>query len=84
MRKTITIQAHYIADTWGIKDEGGVLTAFVRFVRSDDPSEYYRYGNDADAYQAFEEEGFTKTASFATYAECYKWLKENAEDSVGA
>lgn len=84
MRKTITIHTHYIPDAWGVKDEGGELTAFVRFVRSDEPTEYYRYGDDADAYEEFEREGFTKTKRCSSYAECYAWLKENAEDSIGA
>lgn len=85
MRKTITINTHYIPLEWGIRDEAskvGGLTAFVRYVRSDDPSEYYKYGDDADTYKAFEEEGFIKTKTFTNYADCYKWLKENAEDSI--
>ena len=85
MRKTITIHTHYIATDWGVREipEGGLM-AFVRFVRSDSPEEYSRYGNDADAYEEFEKEGFIKTRSFTSYEACYEWLKENAEDSISS
>ena len=81
MRKMISKRLNYIPVEWGVKDEGGKITAFVRFTRMD--NDYSMYGDDADVYEEFEREGFTLTKTANDYTEAYKWLKENAEDSIG-
>lgn len=81
MRRIISKTISYIPVEWGVKDEEGKITAFVRFARMD--NDYSMYGNDADVYEEFEREGFTLTKITKDYAEAYKWLKENAEDSIG-
>lgn len=84
MRKIITTQAHYTPVTWGIMDREGEITAYIKFVRTDADTSYIVYGDDADVYKEFEEDGFTKTKTVSSYAEGYRWLKENAEDSLEA
>lgn len=81
MRKMISKIINYIPVEWGVKDEGDKIIAFVRFTRMD--NDYSMYGNDADVYEEFEREGFTLTKTVDNYAEAYKWLKGNAEDSIG-
>lgn len=80
MRKMITKRINYIPVEWGIKDDGKIV-AFVRFVALD--NDYSTYGDDADVYEEFEREGFTLTKVAKDYAKAYKWLKDNAEDSIG-
>ena len=60
----------------------GKIVAFVRFTSITD--DYSTYGDDADVYEEFEKEGFTLTKEVNSYAGGYKWLRENAEDSIGA
>ena len=81
MRKMISKRINYIPAEWGVKDEEGKITAFIRFTRMD--NDYSMYGDDADVYEEFEREGFTLTKTAKDYAEAYKWLKDNAEDSIG-
>ena len=81
MRKMISKTITYIPVEWGVKDETDKTIAFVRFIRID--NDYSMYGDDADVYEEFEREGFTITKSVENYAEAYKWLKDNAEDSIG-
>lgn len=81
MRRIISKRLSYIPVEWGVKDEEGKITAFVRFTRMD--NDYSMYGDDADVYEEFEREGFTLTKTTKDYAEAYKWLKANAEDSIG-
>lgn len=81
MRKMISKRLSYIPVEWGVKDEEGKITAFVRFTRMD--NDFSMYGDDADVYEEFEREGFTLTKVAKDYAEAYKWLKGNAEDSIG-
>lgn len=81
MRKMISKRLSYIPVECGVKDEEGKITAFVRFTRMD--NDYSMYGDDADVYEEFEREGFTLTKVTKDYAEAYKWLKDNAEDSIG-
>lgn len=80
MRKVISKIINYIPVEWGIKDDGKIV-AFVRFTRVD--NDYSMYGNDADAYEEFEREGFTITKTTNNYAEAYKWLRDNADSSIG-
>jgi hypothetical protein len=77
----ISKRLSYIPVEWGVKDEEGKITAFVRFTRMD--NDYSMYGDDADVYEEFEREGFTLTKTTKSYAEAYKWLKYNAEGSIG-
>lgn len=81
MRRAISKRINYIPVEWGVKDEEGKITAFVRFTRMD--NDYSMYGDDAGVYEEFEREGFTLTKSVKDYAEAYKWLRDNAEDSIG-
>ena len=81
MRKMISKRLNYIPVEWGVKDEDGKIIAFVRFTRMD--NDYSMYGDDADVYEEFEREGFTLTKTAYDYAEAYKWLRDNAEDSIG-
>jgi hypothetical protein len=80
MRKVISKIINYIPVEWGIKDDGKI-TAFVRFTRVD--NDYSMYGDDADVYEEFEREGFTITKTTNNYAEAYKWLRDNADSSIG-
>lgn len=81
MRKMISKRLSYIPVEWGVKDEEGKITAFVRFTRLD--NDYSMYGDDADVYEQFEQEGFTLSKECAGYPEAYEWLRKNAEDSIG-
>lgn len=81
MRRIISKRLSYIPVEWGVRDEDDKTIAFVRFIRMD--NDYSMYGDNADAYEEFEQEGFTLTKSVENYAEAYKWLKDNAEDSIG-
>lgn len=81
MRKMISKRLNYIPVEWGIKEEASKIIAFVRFTRMD--NDYSMYGDDADVYEEFEREGFTLTKTANDYTEAYKWLKDNAEDSIG-
>lgn len=81
MRKMISKMINYAPVEWGVKDEEGDITAFVRFTRLD--NDYSMYGDDADVYEEFEQEGFTLTKTAKDYAEAYKWLNDTAEDSIG-
>lgn len=80
MRKMISKRLNYIPVEWGVKDEEGKITAFVRFTRMG--NDYSMYGDDADVYEEFEREGFTLSKECSGYAEAYKWLNKNAEDSI--
>ncbi len=80
MRKMISKRLNYIPVEWGVKDDGKIV-AFVRFVALD--NDYSTYGDDADVYEEFEREGFTITKTADDYADAYKWLRDNAEDSIG-
>lgn len=80
MRKVISKIINYIPVEWGIKDDGKIV-AFVRFARVD--NDYSMYGDDADVYEEFEREGFTITKTTNNYAEAYKWLRDNADSSIG-
>lgn len=81
MRRIISKRLSYIPVEWGVKDEDSKITAFARFTRMD--NDYSMYGDDADVYEEFEREGFVLTKTTNDYAEAYKWLKDNAEDSIG-
>ena len=60
MLKIITTQAHYTPVTWGIMDREGEITAYIKFVRTDADTSYMVYGDDADAYKEFEEDGLRR------------------------
>ena len=76
-RKSRAIIAHYLPMEWGVKVEGDKVTAWAKLCRVDKSSEYAFYGNDADAYESFESEGFIISEEVAGYAEAEKWLKKN-------
>lgn len=82
MRKMIAKMLKYIPEEWGMINRDGKIVAFVRFTSIN--NDYSTYGDDADAYEEFEKDGFTLTKEVNNYTDGYKWLKENAEDSIGA
>lgn len=82
MRKVISKRLNYIPEEWGILDREGKIIAFVKFAPMN--NDYSNYGDDADVYEEFERDGFTLSKEVKNYAEGYKWLKDNAEDSIGA
>ena len=51
--------------------------AWAKLCRVDKPSDYNFYGDDADAYESFEADGFVISNEVADYAEAEKWIKTN-------
>ena len=82
MRKVKSIYAHYVPVEWGIKDNGKEIIAFARFARYNATYEFY--GDDADTYRNFEEEGFTLSRPVASYKEGYEWLSQEVDNTLGA
>ena len=82
-RKSLSITAYYFPTEWGIKMQGSKIIAWALYRRSDSEINYAFYGDDADAYQAFEEEGFTKSCEVSSFEEADKWLEQNVMISVG-
>ena len=76
-RKSRAITAHYIPVEWGTKVEGENITAWAKLCRADRPSDYVFYGDDADAYESFEADGFVLSKKVADFAEAEKWIKMN-------
>lgn len=79
MRKTINRNTTYLPIEWGVKDNGKII-AYVRYASIE--NDYSVFGDDADVYEEFEREGFTKTKECSGYPEAYEWLRNNAEDSI--
>lgn len=76
-RQVKTITSYYLPVEWGVKMQGGKIIAWALYRRSDSEINYRFYGDDADAYQAFEEEGFTKSCEVSSFEEADEWIKEN-------
>lgn len=76
-RKSLSITAYYFPTEWGVKMQGSKIIAWALYRRSDSEINYCFYGDDADAYQAFEEAGFTKSCEVSSFEEANKWLEEN-------
>ena len=81
-RKSLSITAYYFPTEWGVKMQGSKIIAWALYRRSDSEINYRFYGDDADAYQAFEEAGFTKSCEVSSFEEANKWLEENVMMSV--
>lgn len=76
-RKSLSITAYYFPVEWGVKMQGSKIIAWALYRRSDGEINYRFYGDDADAYQAFEEEGFTKSCEVSSFEEANEWLDKN-------
>lgn len=76
-RKVRTITANYIPVEWGVKVQGEDIIAWARLTRTNPEHTYTFYGDDADCYKAFEEDGFTISAKVNDFKEADKWIKEN-------
>lgn len=76
-RKVRTITANYIPVEWGVKVQGEDIIAWARLSRTNPKDNYLFYGDDADCYEAFEEDGFTISAKVNDFKEADKWIKEN-------
>lgn len=76
-RKSRFITANYLPTEWGVKVEGEKITAWAKLCRVGKPSDYNFYGDDADAYESFEADGFVISNEVAGYAEAEKWIKMN-------
>ena len=76
-RKSLSITAYYFPTEWGVKMQGSKIIAWALYRRSNGGINYRFYGDDADAYQAFEEDGFTKSCEVSSFEEADKWLEEN-------
>ena len=70
------ISAHYIPTEWGVKVEGKKIIAWARLVRTDDSPAYAFYGDDADCYEEFEQDGFTISKEVNEFAEADAWIKK--------
>lgn len=78
MRQVITIPTHYMPIQWGVKMVGNGMLVWALYKRTDSEEAYnLAYGDDADTYRAFEEEGFTRTKKVADRAEAEQWLNIN-------
>lgn len=78
MRQVITVTSHYIPTEWGIKIVGEDMIVWALYRRTDSEEAYKLvYGDDADTYQAFEEEGFRRSKKVADRAEAQEWLNNN-------
>jgi hypothetical protein len=75
-RKLRTITATYVPVEWGIKVQGEDIIAWARLSRTNPKDNYLFYGDDADCYEAFEEDGFTISAKVKDFKEADKWIKE--------
>lgn len=82
-RKSLSITAYYFPTEWGVKMQGSKIIAWALYRRSDSEINYAFYGDDADAYQAFEEAGFTKSCEVASFEEANKWLEQNVMMTMG-
>jgi len=76
-RKVRTITAKYIPVEWGVKVQGEDIIAWAHLSRTNPEDTYTFYGDDADCYKAFEEDGFTLSAKVKDFNEADKWIKEN-------
>lgn len=76
-RQVLRITAYYIPTDWGIKMGGKNIIVWALYRRSDSDVNYQFYGDDADAYQSFEEAGFTKSCEVSNFEEANKWIEEN-------
>ena len=76
-RRVRTITAKYIPLEWGVKVQGDDIIAWARLSRTNPKDTYTFYGDDADCYEAFEEDGFTLSAKVKDFNEADKWIKEN-------
>lgn len=82
-RKSLSITAYYFPTEWGVKMQGSKIIAWALFRRSDGEINYRFYGDDADAYQAFEEGGFTKSCEVSSFEEAHNWIEENVMMNIG-
>lgn len=82
-RKSLSITAYYLPTEWGVKMQGDKIIAWALYRRSDGEISYCFYGDDADAYQAFEEAGFTKSCEVASFEEANNWLEQNVMMTIG-
>lgn len=82
-RKSLSITSYYFPTEWGVKMQGSKIIAWALFRRSDGEINYRFYGDDADAYQAFEEEGFTKSCEVSSFEEANNWIEENVMMNIG-
>lgn len=82
-RKSLSITAHYLPTECGVKMQGSKIIAWALFSRSDGEIDYCFYGDDADAYQAFEKAGFTKSCEVASFEEANNWLEQNVMMTMG-
>lgn len=73
--KSRSITATYFPVEWGITVKGGKIIALARFVRNE-VGDYAFYGDDADCYREFEEEGFTLSKQAGSYEEANDWLRK--------
>lgn len=76
-RKSLSITSYYFPVEWGVKMQGSKIIAWALYRRSDSEVNYVFYGDDADAYQAFEEAGFTKSCEVSSFEEADEWIKNN-------
>ncbi len=75
-RKLRTITATYVPVEWGIKVQGEDIIAWARLSRTNPKDNYLFYGDDADCYEAFEEDGFIISAKVKDFKEADKWIEE--------
>lgn len=82
-RKVRTIIANYIPDSWGVKVDGDKTIAWISFKRTNPDKVYAFYGDDADCYKEFEEDGFVVSSEVADFEEADKWIKDNVFQKIG-
>lgn len=75
-RKVRSITPHYIPVEWGTKVCKGKIIAFAHIIRADKEGIYDFYGDDADMYKLFEQDGFTITKEVKDFEDAHKWIKE--------
>lgn len=71
-----TISARYIPTEWGVKVQGDKIIAWARLVRTEDSPVYAFYGDDADCYEEFEQDGFTISNEVNSFDEADAWIKK--------
>ena len=76
-RKSLSITAYYFPTECGVKMQDGKIIAWALYRRSDGDINYHFYGDDADAYQAFEEAGFIKSCEVSSFEEANNWIEKN-------
>lgn len=75
-RKVRTITVNYMPTEWGVKVYGDKIVAWARLVRTDDSPAYAFYGDDADCYKEFEQDGFTISKEVNSFDEADAWIKK--------